>query len=384
MNYKTVEDIRKIFPYISHGKIYFNHASIGPLSRPVLSRLNEYLYERSTSKIKNFEAFLAGDSGGRENIAKLLNCKADRITWIDNVSNGMSVLANSLQWQKGDEIILNELEFPANVYPFLNLQKHGVVVKFVKANNGCILTEDIKAEITDRTKLISISYVQFLTGFRADLEEIGKLCKNNNIIFSVDTIQALGAFAVDVEKCNIDFVCGGTQKWLMGIQGLSYMYIKKELQEKMIQSTVGWLSVEDYWNLLDYNLELKKDASSFMNGSVNLIGIIAAEESTNLLLNFGMENIEKRVINNSKYLIGKLNELGINPVLSGLDDKNLSGIVSFSIPNAEVIQQELEKKDIIFEIRREYIRIAPHFYNTEEDFERFLSELKKIYNLWRN
>ncbi len=377
MNYKTVEEVRKLFPYIAHGKIYFNHASIGPLSRLVLSRLNEYFYERSTSKIKNFEAFLAADSGGRENIAKLLNCKADRVTWIDNVSNGMSVLANSLQWQKGDEIILNELEFPANVYPFLNLQKQGVIVKFVKANNGCVLTEDIKAEITDRTKLISISYVQFLTGYRADLEEIGKLCKTNNIIFSVDTIQALGAFAVDVEKCNIDFVCGGTQKWLMGIQGLSYMYIKKELQDKMIQSTVGWLSVEDYWNLLDYNLELKKDASSFMNGSVNLIGIIAVEATTNLLLSFGMDKVADTVLSNSKYLINKLNELDIKPVLSGLEDKYLSGIVSFSIPNAELIQQELEREYIIFEIRREYIRIAPHFYNNKEDFDRFITELKK-------
>lgn len=225
MNYSSIEEIRKLFPYIAHGKIYFNHASIGPLSRPVLSQLNEYLYERSTSKIKNFEAFLASDAGGRENIGKLLNCKADRITWIDNVSNGMSVLANSLKWEKGDEIILNDLEFPANVYPFLNLQKLGVIVKFVKAKNGCILTEDIKAEITERTKLISISYVQFLTGFRAELEEIGKICKANDIIFSVDTIQALGALTVDVEKCNIDFVSGGTQKWLMGIQGLSYMYI---------------------------------------------------------------------------------------------------------------------------------------------------------------
>ena len=376
MVYETISDIRKLFPYLDHGKIYFNHASIGPLSRLIISRLNEYMYERSTTNIKNFDTFVASDLGCREKLGRLLNCKPDRITWIDNVSNGMNVLANGLQWQKGDEIILNDLEFPANVYPFLNLQKKGVVVKFVKNVNGTIKIEDIKKEITPKTKLISISFVQFLTGFRTDLEELGNVCKSNNIIFSVDTIQGAGAINIDIKKCNINFLCGGTQKWLMGLQGLSYMYIEESLQEKMVQANVGWLSVKDYWNLLNYDLTLKDDTQSFMNGSVNLIGIVAAETSLGMFLDFGMDKVESLVLKNTKYLISKLVELGIDPILKNTEEKNLAGIVTFPLKNAETIQSELEKRNIVFELRGGMARMAPHFYNTTDEIDKVLNELK--------
>jgi len=377
MTYQTVNEVRKLFPYLETGKIYFNHASIGPLSRLVISRLTEYLYERSTSKIKNYDTFLEADLSLREKLGKLLNCQPERITWVDNVSNGMSLLANSLEWKEGDEIILNDIEFPANVYPFLNLEKKGVKVIFVKSNNGRIETEDIKKAITPKTKLLSISYVQFLTGFRADLEEIGKLCKYNNIIFSVDVIQAAGAVNIDVKKFNINFLSGGTQKWLMALQGLSYIYIEESLQSKMIQSSVGWLSVKDAWNLLDYNLELKDDTQSFFNGSVNLTGIIAADASLGMFLDFGINNIEQLVLSNTKYLLGNLTELGINPILTGINEKHLAGIVTFPVANAEKIQAEMDENNIIFDLRGGMIRLAPHFYNTKEDLNTFLDELKK-------
>ncbi len=176
MKYTTVEEIRSLYPFLEQGKIYFNHASIGPLSKLAVSSLNEYIYTRSLGSIKNFDTFITADQSGREKLGKLLNCMPNRVTWVDNVSNGMSMLANSLEWQKGDEIILNDIEFPANVYPFLNLQTKGVIVKIVKSKNGRVLLEDLKEAIAEKTKLLSISYVQFFSGYRSDPVEIGTLC----------------------------------------------------------------------------------------------------------------------------------------------------------------------------------------------------------------
>jgi selenocysteine lyase/cysteine desulfurase len=376
MNYKTIDEIRSLYPFLKQGKIYFNHASIGPLSKLVVSNLNEYIYNRSLGSIKNFDTFISADQSGREKLGKLLNCEPNRVTWVDNVSNGMSMLANSVEWQKGDEIILNDMEFPANVYPFLNLQSKGVVVKIVKSKNGKVLFNDLREAITERTKLLSISYVQFFSGYRSDLVELGKLCKYNNIIFSVDVIQAAGAFKIDVKEMNIDFLCGGTQKWLMGLQGLSYMYVAEKLQKKMKQASVGWLSVKDAWNLLDYNLTLKDDAQSFFNGSVNLIGIVAADTNLGMFLDFGIDRIERHILDNTKYLHNGLKNLGIEPILYGEDEKHLSGIVTFDIDKAEEFKNIAEKNNIIFELRQGKIRLAPHFYNIKCEFDILLNLLE--------
>lgn len=375
MNYTTIEEIRGLYPFLEQGKIYFNHASIGPLSKLVVSNLNEYIYTRSAGSIKNFDTFISADNNGREKLGRLLNCEPNRVTWVDNVSNGMNLLANSLEWQNGDEIILNDMEFPANVYPFLNLQAKGVVVKIVKSREGKVLIEDLREAITNRTKLVSISYVQFFSGYRSDLVELGKLCKYNNIIFSVDVIQAAGAFSIDVKSMNIDFLCGGTQKWLMGLQGLSYMYIAEKLQQKMKQAFVGWLSVKDYWNLLNYDLTLKDDTQSFFNGSVNLIGIVAADTNLGMFLSFGIERIEKHVLENTKYLQDGLKSLGINSMLYGEEEKHLSGIVTFGLEDAEDFRTLAEKNNIVFELRQGKIRLAPHFYNIKTEFDKLLNLL---------
>ncbi|MFN3693408.1 MAG: aminotransferase class V-fold PLP-dependent enzyme, partial [Ignavibacterium sp.] len=151
----------------------------------------------------------------------------------------------------------------ANVYPFLNLGRFGVKVDFVESKNGIVSAEDIIADVKPQTKLISVSFVQFLSGYKIDLEKLGSFCREHNIILSVDGIQGIGALDFDVKKFKIDFLSCGTQKWLFGAQGLAFIYLTEELQNKLKPAYVGWLSVEDAWNILDYKMELKKSANAF-------------------------------------------------------------------------------------------------------------------------
>ena len=376
----NIHEARKLFPYLQNNIIYFNHASTAPLSKRILNQLDEYLIQRSENNIDDYKAFLRTVDETKNNLALLLNTKPDRFAFVDNTSTGLNILAQGIRWEKGDRIILNDVEFPSNVYPFLNLQEKGVEIDFVKSKNGIVTAEDIIDKIEPSTKLISVSFVQFLSGYKIDLEKLGKICKENDIIFSVDAIQGLGALIIDVEKCNIDFISCGTQKWMLGIKGFGFIYISSELQEKLKPAYVGWLSVQNAWNLLDFNLKLRKSADALQTGTINSIGIYALNASLKLMHEFGIKNIEENVLKNSKYFIQELMNFGIEPVLKECDESNFSGIVSFFHKETDKILNELSQKNIVCAVREGMVRFSPHFYNTEEEIKRVIFELKEIVN----
>jgi selenocysteine lyase/cysteine desulfurase len=373
-----IQKARSLFPYLKTGKVYFGHASTAPLSTYVSDRLKEYIHVRSETKIDDYSAVLKSIENVKNGLAEMINSTPDRIAFTDNTNNGINMLAQSVVWKQNDRIILNDIEFPANVYPFMNLKQLGVEIDFVKSHNGIVSAEDIINAITPATKLISVSQVQFLTGYRIDLELLGKVCKEKGIIFSVDAIQGLGAVRLDVQKSNIDFISCGTQKWLLGLQGLAFIYLSQKLQESMRPSQPGWLSVEDAWNLLDYKLDIKETADAFQPGTMNYPAIHVMDASLKLFKEFGLDKIENRIIDNSVYFISRLKEIGITPYLADVDRKYLSGIVSFVHPSADKIFHELLHNNIISSLRDNVIRFAHHFYNTKEDIDKAITVLKEI------
>lgn len=195
-----ISEARELFPHIKKGIIYFNHSSTAPLCARVIDKINEYVIEFSETKIDDISNITKALRETKTEIALLINSSADRIAFVDNTSNGLNVLAQGIKWEKGDRILLNDVEFPANVYPFLNLKREGVEINFVKAKEGIVTAEDIIENLKPRTKLVSISQVQFLSGYKVDLEKIGKVCRDKEIIFSVDAVQGLGAMKLDVIK----------------------------------------------------------------------------------------------------------------------------------------------------------------------------------------
>jgi len=370
--------IRESFPHINENQIYFNHASIGPMSIPVRKRINEYLDCKSTNIKRSLEMFLSAERSAKEKVGRMLNCRPDQLAWKDNVANSLSVLANGINWQKGDRIILNDIEFPSNVYPFMNLKTKGVEVDFVKSKKGVIEIDDIVSKIEPKTRMISISLVQFLSGFRIDINKLGEICKNNNIIFCVDAIQGAGVVQIDVQKANVDFLAGGAQKWLMAIMGTSYLYVSDKLFGKITPQEVGWTSVVDPWNLTDYDLTLAENVSRFQTGTMNALGVVAFNKSLDLFETVGFDKIENEVISNTNYFINSLCGIGIDPLLKSADNKNKAGIVTFKVKNPEVVLEKLRENNIIGELRVDYIRMAPHFYNTKEEIDEVIKQLNRL------
>jgi selenocysteine lyase/cysteine desulfurase len=378
MKSESIEIIRSYFPHLQKGIIYFNHASTAPISIKVKDRIEEFIKERTEDALDDYWGFKKVVDETKNIIGEMINCKGDRIAFLDNTTNGIIWLTLGIDWKAGDRIILNDVEFPANVYPFLQLNEKGVEIDFIKSTNGIVTAEEVIKAIKPRTKLISISFVQFLSGYKVDLEKIGKVCRDKGIIFCVDSIQGLGAVRLDVEKCNIDFLANGTQKWMLGLQGVAFIYVRKELQEKMKSAPIGWLAVKNAWDLLNFDLTTKETAERFQPGTLNNLGIYAFNSSMIIFKEFGFDEIENQILSNSKYFIEELYEIGYQSPLLSLPEKYLSGIVSINSENGQKILEHLNRKKIVCSLREGYIRFAPHFYNTKEEIDIVVNELKNI------
>ena len=371
------QEYRKLFP-VTAQKIYMNHAAISPFSTKVLDRVEEFLDERSFGAIDNFTYADELRKATRLNIARMIKAQAEQIAFIQNTSQGFNILVNGLNWQPGDEIILTDYEFPSNIYPFLNAERFGVKIKYVPNRDGQIYLEDIEMLINEHTKLLSISFVEFSNGYHNDLAEIGKLCKKHDILFSVDGIQGVGALPLDVQACQIDFLSNGGHKWLMGPMGAGFMYIEKKLFDKLLPADTGWLAVEEAWDFFDYRLDFLPDARRFEYATANFLGLAGLSASVELLLEVGIENIQKHLLSMGEKLVHSLREEGL--LFQGAKDKKYwSGIYSFSGNQIEKLYEYLLSKDIVCSLRNGMLRVSPHFYNTQEEADEVISTVRLFY-----
>ncbi len=372
----TPDRYRKEFPHTSRGLIYLNHAAVSPMSQRVRQAITRLMDARQFENIEYWPQAMEEKNLLKEDIAKLLNLTPQRIAIVPNTSTGLNILAQGINWQAGDHILLNNFEFPANVYPFLNLERKGVVVDVIPHRNGRILLEDLAQAITPRTRLIAISFVEFLNGFKNDLYAIGELCRQHNLWLAVDGIQGIGVQSLDITRARIDFLSVGGQKWLMWPLGTAFIWISERLFAHLQPPFLGWLSVEDSWNFFDYNMTLLPDAGRFEPGTHNLMGIVGARAALTFFLELRINTIEQHLFTLTDYLTEGLQELGYT-VLSDRSSSHKSQIVTFAAKNGEALWHYLLKRGIRVSLREGNIRVSPHFYNTQEEIDQFLKALRQ-------
>ena len=361
----SFSNYRVQFPFLAN-KIYLNHAAVSPLSSDVREKINWVLNERGFGDLNFYEEMLKLTETTRSLVSRLVNAPEANIAFTQNTSAGFNWLAQGLPWKTGDQIVVPDVEFPANVYPFLNLEKKGVKIIFVKNRNGQIHIDDIEAAITPHTKLISISFVEFLSGQRNDLLAISALCKKHGILFSVDAIQGLGAIPINVETLHIDFLSSGGHKWLMAPRGIGFMYVSPRLMDQLDPVFSGWMSVENAWDFFDYNLKPLADAKRFEFGTSNLLGICGLSASLENLLHIGVHSIEQHLLILGQMLVDKLSEAGMT-FIGPADPYFWSGIYTFRHKHSEDIYKMLESKNVICSMRDGALRFSPHFYNNRDD-----------------
>jgi cysteine desulfurase / selenocysteine lyase len=367
----TLDRARAFFPHTKQGKNYLNHASTSPLSSRVLNAMITYLHRRSEGELETYFSDIKMVNDCRSLVAKLINAESpDRIAFQTNTSDAINVVASGLPWAAGDSLILNDIEFPANVYPYLNLKRLGVETDTIKAVDGRITPDMIAVRLRSRTRLVALSAVQYLSGHRADLETIGTMCREKGIVFAVDGIQAVGAVKLDVQRMKIDALAAGAQKWQTGPHGSGFLYVTEDLQGRIAQANFGWLSVDDPWSFHKLDQPLAPSARRYEGGSLNMPSLHGLHAAISTLLEFGPEAIENHILAITEILRKGLSEIRGLRVVTSYPNEERAGIVTVRLPegiDTKEVFHQIGRHNVFIALREGQLRFSPHFYNSPDE-----------------
>ncbi len=369
-------DIDKEFP-IRKEWVYLNHAAYSPTPARTAAAVKRFLDDSANNGCGNYGDWKAALANARKLSGQLLGCEANDVGFIKNTNHGLLCVANSINWREGDNVVIFEGEFPANVHPWRNLASLGVETKMVPMRDGWPVLEDMEAAIDSRTRLAAISWVGFVNGFRVDCAEFGAICRRKKILSCVDGIQGLGGLPCDVTDWDIDFFASGGHKWLMCMEGMGVLYCAKRTIEQMNDTMTGWCSREGYSNYDEFAQPVLPDARRFEEGSWCMILAHSCEASIGMHLEVGIENAAKRIRALTDRAAEGLQRDGWI-IHVPRNDENWSGIVTASksgLDPTPVADRLLDRK-INIAARSGRIRFAPHYYNTFDDIDQTLEALR--------
>lgn len=367
---------RQQFP-VAERYIYLNHAALGPLPRRTADAVGEFAADFRDRGVLAESKWMPVVKRTRRLIAGILNVDVDEIAFTKNTSQGLGIVAASIPWKPGDVIVTVRGEFPANIYPWLALQRQGVEVRFVQPRNGRILLADLNAAL-DGARMLAISWVQYSNGFRLDLESLSELCRRRRVLLCLDAIQGVGALPVDLRQAPVDFCAFGGHKWMLSPQGVGVLYVNKRVRDLLAPANVGWLGVawRDY-TAFDYDTPLIEGAPRYEEGTRSLVGIAGLEQSASLLAEVGAQAIEQRLFALTEHLAQHMLTCGYH-VMTPLSPEMRSGILTFCHPqrSAHELWERLRAARIVAAVREGGVRLSPHLYNTFEEMDAVVEALE--------
>ena len=363
--------VRDEFP-VCKRYVYLNPAGGSPVSMSAATEGKRFYDEMLEFGDTYWETWLERTEKVRTQLAEFIGAGRDEIGFTTNTSHGMNLVAQFLKG-KGTVLTMRD-EFPSTTFPWLNQKAE---IKFIEPENNAYPIETIKKALTPDVKILVTSYVQYKTGFRQDLEALGNLCRENNLIFVVNATQALGIFPVDVKKCHIDFLMFTGLKWATAGYGIGGLYVNKKWLSPDNFPFAGWRSVETPGKMDNTALDLKNEASVIESGCPHFPNIFALGGALSMFNRIGAENVMNRVLYLNHLIEGKIRNLGIDVIVQP-EDKNRSGILIAKIPEPKFVVDELLKKNIIVSARGEGVRISASIFNNEDDIEKLSAELANL------
>jgi selenocysteine lyase/cysteine desulfurase len=362
---------RGLFPVTEKG-IYLNHAAIGPLCGPAHAAMRAHIDEAAAYGSLHYDGWLKTYAGLRNAAARLINASAAEIAIVKNTSEGISTVANGFSWKKGDRVVAFREEFPSNYYPWVRLEERGVAVEWLS------IYDDLEkiAEAARGARLLAISYVNYLSGFRVDLKAIGQICRANDCFFFVDAIQGLGVFPLDVQDCCVDALAADGHKWLLGPEGNGILYVRRERIPEIEPVEFGWTTPANYYDYASRDMTLRADAGRYECGTLNTVGCYGLKAAIELLLEIGTDPIGEAVNTLANDIVAGVQAKGYE-VLVPRTDSTGSGIVSFRHASIDcrAILDRLKAHGALASFRQGWIRMSPHFYINRDEIAEILELL---------
>jgi len=367
------------FP-IRESCLYLDHAAVCPLPFPVASAMRQRITDQEQTGYANSDQWRNAQMSCRHLGGQLMGCDPEDISIIGSTSHGLSLIAEGLDWTSGDEILVGEEEFAANVAPWLNLERQGVRVVRFRQPDGRVSPTAVAEAITDRTRLLSVSWVAFHSGWIAPLAQLAALCREHDVHMVVDAIQGLGVLPMDLGAVGIDAVVADGHKWLLGPEGAGLMATTPAFRQRLRPAISGWRNIHrEPGSFFLHRLEYLDDGRRFEPGATNDVGIAGLGAALDLLINVGPENIQQRVEMLARLLTRILIAHGWD-VFSPGSGQPIAGIVAArhpGVPPKEAAKRLLDRK-VVCSVRQGSVRLSPHFYTTKGELEAFDTILEKV------
>jgi cysteine desulfurase/selenocysteine lyase len=362
---------RDQFP-VAEKLIYLHHAGVSPLCRAAADAMKALADDAWRFGSFHYDEWMKAYEGLRSAAARLIQADPAEIAMVKNTSEGIATVAMGLDWRPGDRVVAFVEEFPANYFPWKRLENRGVKVEWL----SCTAPLEEIDRAARGARLLAISFVQYLSGYRADLKAIGEICHRHGCLFLVDAIQGLGAFPVDVRTSHIDFLSADGHKWLMGPEGCGVFYIRKDVQDSVEPVEFGWTNVASYGDYASRDMTLRPDAGRYECGTLNTIGCYGLRAAIEFILDVGVPRIAAQVQALGDQLAEGAARKGYQ-VLGQRTPANGAGIVSVRKPSLDSRQivRHLKDNAIAAAPRQGWVRMSPHFYITAEEIERAIAHL---------
>src|SRR6185369_12343326 len=362
---------REQFP-VTEKLVYLNHAGVSPLCKPASDAMEQLADDACLYGSLHYDQWMDAYEGVRVAAARLIGADSPEIAIVKNTSEGVSMVAVGIDWKPGDKMVAFREEFPSNFYPWKRLESRGITVEWLSIND----TLDRVDAAAKGARLLAISFVQYLSGFRADLVALGEICARHGCLFFVDAIQGLGAFPLDVRKAKIHALAADGHKWVMGPEGCGVLYVRKDVQDLIEPVEFGWINVAGHADYASRDMTLRSDAGRFECGTLNTIGCYGLRAALEFVLEVGVDRIGPQVQKLADRIAEGVAAKGYE-VLGERSPQTGAGIVSFRKPDVDhrVIVRDLKAKGFIAAPRQGWVRVSPHFYVGEDKIESFIDAL---------